>query len=115
MDSVIPDKPERMVEEEASPEKTLCESDKLQYFVENSNMTASTAEKLLPRLFKAYEDSISSQMRHKTLALIDKIIALMDSQMLQNFVEPYEFAKFLFGIFKGGDLGQTLISCQIVK
>jgi hypothetical protein len=72
------------------------------------------AEKTLPRLFKAYEDSIGTVLRSRVLQVIDKIIALLDNEMLSNFIEPYEFAKFLYGIFKTKDLTQTATCCQIV-
>jgi hypothetical protein len=43
-------------------------------------------------------------MRSKALRIIDKVISLMSNEMLDNFIEPYNFAKFIYGIFKGQNL-----------
>jgi len=79
IDSLIAEKPERLEVDGIPPEKVLCESDKRDKIAGDSNVIASIAEKLLPRLFKSYEDSISPSLRQKSLSIIDKIISFMDA------------------------------------
>lgn len=51
---------------------------------------------MLPRVFHVYEIMINPQFRIKTLQLIDKIIALFDNELLQNFIKPQQFANFIY-------------------
>lgn len=57
---------------------------------------AFVAERLLPKIFNVYENNISSAIRIKTLQIIDKIISLFNEELLNNFIEPYSFAKFIY-------------------
>ena len=58
------------------------------------------AENLLPRIFNVYEASINPQFRIKTLQVIEKVIALLDHELLRNFIEPKQVANFVFQIIK---------------
>lgn len=113
IDTLIPLKPQTLEELESVPEQVLCESDKRDAFTEGSHI-ASSAEHVLPRLFKAYEETVSRSIRQHSLQVIDKVISLMDNTMLDNFIVAYDFAKFLYGIFKQKELAQTTVCCQIV-
>ena len=46
------------------------------------------AENLLPRILFVYESTINPQFRIKTLAVIDKMISLLNDELLRNFIEP---------------------------
>ena len=54
------------------------------------------AEKLLPKIFNVHENNIQSTIRSKTLSAIDKLILLFNEELLNNFIEPYSFAKFIY-------------------
>ena len=62
----------------------------------NRNKIVEIAEILLPRIFFVYESTINAQFRIKTLQVIDKIIALFDDSLLKNFIEPKQFASFIY-------------------
>ena len=49
----------------------------------------------MPRVLTVFETSINAQFRVRTLKLIEKIISLMDTELLKSFLEPNQFAKFV--------------------
>lgn len=55
---------------------------------ENKSRIVVVAEIVLPRVFYVYEIMINPQFRIRTLQLIDKILALFDDELLQNFIKP---------------------------
>lgn len=54
------------------------------------------AEKILPKIFFVYDNNITLNIRLKTLQIIDKMISLFNEELLNNFIEPYSFAKFIY-------------------
>jgi hypothetical protein len=54
------------------------------------------AEKMLPKVFFVYDNNMSINIRNKTLQVIDKTISLFNDELLNNFIEPYSFAKFIY-------------------
>jgi hypothetical protein len=61
---------------------------------------AFVAEKILPKIFFVYDNNMTATIRSKTLQIIDKIIALFNDELMNNFIEPYSFAKFIYSNFK---------------
>ena len=54
------------------------------------------AEKLLPKIFLVYDNNIGVNIRLKALQIIEKMISLFNEELLNNFIEPYSFAKFIY-------------------
>jgi len=72
------------------------------------------AEKLLPKVFFVYENNISHPIRSKTLQIIDKMISLFSDELLNNFIEPYSFAKFIYSNLRTLQLASVKLSLQMV-
>jgi hypothetical protein len=73
------------------------------------------AEVLLPRVFFVYESTINPQFRIKTLQVIDKVISLFDDSLLKNFIEPKQFANFIFQIIGSKHSSSIDVSLKITK
>jgi len=78
------------------------------------NRVAYVAEKILPKIFSAYENNMTTNIRTKTLQVIDKIISLFNEELLNNFIEPYSFAKFIYSNFKSFNLQSIQICLDII-
>jgi len=61
-------------------------------------------------MFYVYENNIQSQIRTKTLQIIDKMISLFNNELLNNFIEPYSFAKFIYSNLRTNNI-QSLLLC----
>ena len=81
----------------------------------NRNKIVEIAEILLPRIFFVYESTINAQFRIKTLQVIDKIIALFDDSLLKNFIEPKQFASFIYQILSSKHSQSIDVSLKITK
>jgi len=81
----------------------------------NRPQLAGVAERLLPRVFLVYETSISPQFRIRTLQVIDKVIALLDHELLKAFIEPPQFANFVFQILRSRHSSSIAVSLQIAR
>lgn len=73
------------------------------------------AERLLPKIFNVHENNIQGGIRSKTLIVIDKILLLFGHELLQNFIEPYSFAKFISSNLRAGQLNQIHLCLQMVS
>ena len=93
IDALLPEREDA----ENTGEKALIktEIEKRTLFSEQSKI-AYIAEKILPRIFNVYENNISNSIRTKALQIIDKLILLFSEELLNNFIEPYSFAKFIY-------------------
>lgn len=76
---------------------------------------ATVAEQLLPRVLTVYETSINPQFRIRTLKLIDKIIALLDPDLLKSFLEPQQFANFVIQILRQRHSGSITACLQVAR
>ena len=70
--------------------------------------------KLLPRIFNVHENNIQTQVRVKTLQTIDKLLLLFNEELLNNFIEPYSFAKFIYSNLRTNQLSSILSCLQMV-
>lgn len=61
---------------------------------------AEVAQRLLPRVLTVHEASVSPHFRTRTLQVIDKLISLLDHELLRGFVEPQQFANFVLQILR---------------
>ena len=72
------------------------------------------AEKILPRIFNVHENNSQGSIRSKTLQTIDKLITLFNQEILNSFIEPYSFAKFIYSNLRTNQLPATLQCLQMV-
>jgi len=77
---------------------------------ENKGRIVTIAEIVLPRVFYVYETMINPQFRIRMLQLIDKIIALFTDELLENFIEPQQFANFIYQILKSKHINSIEVS-----
>ena len=82
---------------------------------DNRLKIAGIAEDLLPRVLVAYEQSINPQFRIKALQVIDKMIALLDDELLKHFIEPKKFANFIFSILKSRHSSSIAVALRITR
>jgi hypothetical protein len=66
-------------------------------------------------LFSVYENIMTQMVRTKTLQIIEKIINLFNNELLNNFIEPYSFAKFIYSNFKSNNLTSIQICLEMVN
>jgi hypothetical protein len=72
------------------------------------------AEKLLPKIFFVYENNMTHTIRSKVLKVIDKMISLFNDELLNNFIEPYSFAKFIYSNLRSNHLPSMQLCLQMV-
>jgi len=75
----------------------VAEQEKRAIFKKEREAIVFFAERILPRIFSAYEYSIHTSSRQKMLQVIDKSISLLDEDMVKSFIEPISFSKFIYG------------------
>ena len=54
-------------------------------------------------------------MRAKSLKVIDKMINLFNEQLLNNFIEPYSFAKFILSNLRSKNPQSIIICLQMIE
>lgn len=108
LDSIFPER-EESLKSDAEKIRVPVETEKRSLFSNNDNRVAFVAEKVLPKILEVYENNITSQIRIKTLQIIDKMIALFTEELLNNFIEPYSFSKFIYSNLRS----QHLASIQL--
>lgn len=87
-----------------------------QHAQSNRSVIIGIAQDLLPRIFLVYDQStINPQFRIRILQAIDKIIALFDDELLKNFIEPEQFANFIFQILRSKHSSSIDVSLKITK
>lgn len=115
MDAIFPER-EDALKSEAEKLREPIESEKRKMFMQNEqNRIVHVAEKLLPRVFYVYENNITSVIRIKTLQIIDKMISLFNEELLNNFIEPYSFSKFIYSNFRSQHLASIQLCLQMVQ
>lgn len=62
-----------------------------------------------------YEIMINPQFRIRTLQLIDKILALFDDELLQGFIEPKQFANFIYQILRSKHIFSIEVCLRMTK
>ena len=72
------------------------------------------AEKLLPKIFNVHENNFTQGIRAKTLQAIDKLILLFNEELLNNFIEPYSFAKFINTNLRTNQLPSIHLCLQMI-
>lgn len=72
------------------------------------------AEKLLPKIFNVHENNFQASLRAKTLKTIDKLILLFNEELLNNFIEPYSFAKFINSNLRSNQISSIIICMQMI-
>mmetsp|Transcript_39169 Transcript_39169/g.37532 ORF Transcript_39169/g.37532 Transcript_39169/m.37532 type:complete len:107 (+) Transcript_39169:1225-1545(+) len=58
---------------------------------------------------------MNQMLRTKTLQVIDKTLQLSSNELLNNFIEPYSFAKFIFSNFQSHNIAQIQICLEMVN
>lgn len=116
MDSLLPER-EEQPQNETDKVRISLENEKRSIYLSGheQHKIAYLAEKLLPRIFNVYENNISQQIRNKTLQIIDKLILLFSEELLNNFIEPYSFAKFIYSNLRSNHLQSTYLCLQMVE
>jgi hypothetical protein len=61
-----------------------------------------------------HENNFSANVRSKTLQTIDKLILLFNEELLNNFIEPYSFAKFINSNLRNNQLQSILLCVQMI-
>lgn len=69
----------------------------------------------MPRIFYVYENNTANNIRAKALQIIDKLILLFNQELLNNFIEPYSFAKFIYSNIKTNNLHSIYLCVQMVE
>ncbi len=57
---------------------------------------------------------MSASIRNKALQVIDKLISLFSDELLNNFIEPYSFAKFIYSNLRSNQLPNMQLCLQMV-
>ncbi len=66
-------------------------------------------------MFCVFENNMTLVIRAKTLQIIDKMILLFNRELLNNFIEPYSFGKFIFSNFKSNSMQSIQICLEMVN
>jgi hypothetical protein len=80
----------------------------------NQQVIFYAAEKLLPKIFNVHENNFTQGIRIKTLQAIDKLILLFNEELLNNFIEPYSFAKFINTNLRTNTLSSIHLCLQMI-
>lgn len=58
---------------------------------------------------------MATAIRNKALQVIDKMISLFNDELLNNFIEPYSFAKFIYSNLRSKQLPSMQLCLQMVQ
>lgn len=73
------------------------------------------ASSLLLKLFYLYRENIGHQFREKCISLIDKILAVLPNEVVQQRIDPVSLAQLCRQILATGTGQQVLICLEVVS
>ncbi|GLJ54185.1 hypothetical protein SUGI_1161700 [Cryptomeria japonica] len=90
-------------------------SDREKLFRENPGLLVQFGRDLFPLMIQVYGSSINTQVRHKCLAVVSKVLCLSTADMLNSLLQATNISSFLAGVLTGKDIEVLLPALQIAE
>lgn len=91
------------------------ENDKREFFLGfETEVQVNFMTKLLPKIFSVFKMNMQTNLRTRCLNLIDKILHVVQPELISTSIDPVQFAQFLQIIFLSGNGQQVLLSLRMI-